>query len=92
MDSHAQLEIRSYANVIGHEIVAKLFPLSWEAFRDYQLNALTLSAPELNVIREIAASGIGSGTVNSMIASHITNGREREECRSKLVRLGLISE
>ncbi len=92
MDSHAQLEIRSYANVIGHEIVAKLFPLSWEAFRDYQLNALTLSAPELNVIREISASGVGSGTVNSMITSHITNGRERDECRSKLVRLGLISE
>ncbi len=86
MDSHAQLEIRSYANIIGYEIVAKLFPLAWEAFSDYHLNALSLSAPELNVIREIASQ---SGTVDSAISSHITNARERDECRAKLDRLGI---
>ena len=41
MDSHAQLEIRSYANIIGNDIVSQLWPLTWEAFletigsRDY---------------------------------------------------------
>lgn len=43
MDPHAQLEIREYANVIGHEIVAKLFPMAWRAFNDYILGAITLS-------------------------------------------------
>ncbi|MHB9041560.1 MAG: FAD-dependent thymidylate synthase, partial [Melioribacteraceae bacterium] len=39
MDSHAQLEIRSYANVIGNEIVSKWCPIAWEAFKDYRMNA-----------------------------------------------------
>lgn len=53
MDSHAQLEIRKYANVIGNEIVAKLFPLSWKAFQDYKLNAITLSARDIEMINFI---------------------------------------
>lgn len=50
MDSHAQLEIRTYANIIGHEIVAKLFPVTWQAFLDYRLNAMTLSAMEQQLL------------------------------------------
>jgi thymidylate synthase (FAD) len=50
MDSHAQLEIRSYANIIGNEIVAKLFPLTWGAFQDYRLNAMTLTARDINML------------------------------------------
>jgi len=53
MDSHAQLEIRSYANVIGNEIVAKLFPLTWGAFQDYRLNAITLTAREIEIFKAI---------------------------------------
>jgi thymidylate synthase (FAD) len=53
MDSHAQLEIRKYANIIGYEIVAKLFPLAWGAFLDYRLNAMTLSARDTHVIQQI---------------------------------------
>ena len=50
MDSHAQLEIRSYANVIGYDIVARLFPLTWAAFEDYRLNAVTLTDRDIAVI------------------------------------------
>jgi len=32
MDDHAQLEIRSYANIIGNEIVSRWCPIAWEAF------------------------------------------------------------
>ena len=46
MDSHAQYEIRQYANVIG-QIVSKWVPLTWEAFLDYRLNAMSLSATEV---------------------------------------------
>ncbi len=58
MDSHAQLEIRSYANVIGNEIVAKWCPLTWSAFNDYHFrrNALLLSARDKAVVAAITAA------------------------------------
>jgi len=56
MDAHAQLEIRSYANVIGHEIVSKLFPLSWGAFLDYKLGAMRFSAIEVDILSNIVAT------------------------------------
>ena len=43
MDSHAQLEIRQYAAAIGEQIMRPLFPLVWEAFVDYRLEAMFLS-------------------------------------------------
>ena len=49
MEEHAQWEIRQYANIIGNEIVAKLYPLVWEAFCDYELNSLTLTQNEMSV-------------------------------------------
>ena len=54
MDSHAQLEFREYANAIGSQIVAKLFPFCWEAFQDYVVNAMTLSAGEIALVRAMA--------------------------------------
>jgi len=63
MDSHAQWEIRQYANIIGNEIVAKIVPLAWAAFNDYhpKRNAMILSARDIEVIKngEFAAEGFG---------------------------------
>jgi thymidylate synthase (FAD) len=56
MDSHAQYEIRQYANTIGNEIVSKLFPLTWESFLEYRLNSLTLSASEVSFLGLIFTS------------------------------------
>jgi thymidylate synthase (FAD) len=53
MDSHAQAEIRSYAYVIGNDIVSKWCPLTWEAFADYKFNAETFSAQELSIVQYI---------------------------------------
>lgn len=50
MDSHAQYEIRQYANVIGHRIVAKWVPFAWEAFLDYRMNSMALSAMEISLL------------------------------------------
>jgi thymidylate synthase (FAD) len=50
MDSHAQFEIRSYANVIGNEIVKKWCPLAWEAFENYRLNSYRFSDIEMKVV------------------------------------------
>jgi thymidylate synthase (FAD) len=50
MDSHAQLEIRSYANIIGEQIVSQLWPITWEAFQDYWLQALSLTRLDCEII------------------------------------------
>jgi thymidylate synthase (FAD) len=50
MDSHAQKEIRDYANVIGTEFIAHLFPMAWQAFLDYRFKAITFSGPETAVM------------------------------------------
>jgi thymidylate synthase (FAD) len=52
MDSHAQLEIRQYANAMA-EFIKKLFPVAYKAFEDYQLNAVTFSAMEMSVINKL---------------------------------------
>ena len=53
MDSHAQFEIRSYAETIGREIVEPLFPLVWEALLDYRVEALTLTRLDRGVIQRL---------------------------------------
>jgi thymidylate synthase (FAD) len=86
MDSHAQHEIRQYANVIGREIVAKLFPLCWEAFEDYTLGAMTLSRLEIEIIRALHA---GASFADVSI---LKNQREWDEFKAKAIRLGIWSE
>ncbi len=53
MEEHSQLEIRSYANIIGNEIVRRWCPLTWEAFLDYNMNCIMLSGNEIHIIRSI---------------------------------------
>lgn len=94
MDSHAQLEIRSYANIIGNEIVAKLFPMTWEAFVDYRLESMQLTRLDILVINELIHHFQFDGPVNQkkfdeQVTSIISNKREREECFTKMVNLGL---
>jgi len=54
MDEHAQLEIRAYANIIGHEIVRRWCPITWQAFLDYRVHSLTLSALEIQIAQRLA--------------------------------------
>jgi len=54
MDSHAQYEIRVFADAIG-EIVADWVPLAWEAFRDYRMGGVFLSAQGLAVVQRLLA-------------------------------------
>jgi thymidylate synthase (FAD) len=98
MDSHAQYEIRSYANVIGNNIVAKWCPIAWEAFKDYRLHATWLSEIELNVIRyflenspEEAKKYLLSLGLLSWESNQIKRSREVIEMEAKLRRLGIDS-
>ena len=51
-DSHAQYEIRAYANVLL-DIVKKWTPLVYEAFEDYRLKSYELSGKALNVVQQL---------------------------------------
>ena len=50
-DSHAQREIRDYANAM-YELVKPHFPLCCEAFEDYIVNGETFSKQEMEVIKD----------------------------------------
>ncbi len=98
MESHAQWEIRQYANVIGQQIVAPLFPAVWEAFADYRLEATTLTRLDREVCRRLAAAGHIPASEADLLAAQdaawagLDRCRERDECRAKLVRLGIVRE
>lgn len=51
-DTHAQYEIRVYAEAIG-SIIEKLFPLSWEAFVDYQQQSKLFTRLDLEALGKL---------------------------------------
>lgn len=95
MDSHAQSEIRQYANVIGNEIVSKWVPYTWEAFLDYRLNALQLSGKEAALIQAINLNKPKAmelleeyNWISSQDGNYKPN-REAREFKDKLIKLGI---
>lgn len=53
LDHHAQVEIRSYGEVM-FSIVKKVCPLAAEAFENHRLNGRSFSAKEVEAIKEMA--------------------------------------
>lgn len=49
MEQGAQQEIRDYANAI-YDLVEPLAPLTMEAFRDFRVNAIQLTGPEIEAL------------------------------------------
>jgi thymidylate synthase (FAD) len=96
MDPHAQWEISQYASTIGRQIVQPLFPLVWEAFVDYRVESVTLGRLEQGVVARLAAAGRFPADEAGFLAAQdagwreLARCRERDECRAKLVRLGLL--
>lgn len=105
MDSHAQQEIREYATVLGEQIIKPLFPLVWEAFEDYRLNASILTGPAKVVIREMVKTGefpASTDAFNLAISrvlpalyeqnseGGLKPNRERGEIQAVLVGMGLM--
>lgn len=75
MDEHAQLEIREYARAM-YDMIKSIVPISCEAFEDYRLNAMHLTALEIQAIK----SGSPLATENK---------REQSEWDEKRATLGL---
>jgi thymidylate synthase (FAD) len=100
MDSHAQHEIRCYATAMGEQIIRPLFPLVWEAFADYRQGAMFLSRLDVELIARLSARLVAAGRARATDEDFLAvqdptwvdlkRSRERDECREKLVRLGLM--
>ncbi len=101
MDEHAQVEIRSYARVMGEQIVRPLFPLVWEAFADFRLGSMQLSRIECEIVQRLMARMTAKGrtvaseedfaAVQEPSWKELARSRERDECRAKLIRLGIFA-
>jgi thymidylate synthase (FAD) len=96
MDSHAQQEIRLFAIAIGEGIVKPLFPLVWEAFLDYRVQAMRLTRLDQEVVQRLAAAGELPASQEAFLAAGdagwkgLQRCRERDECLAKLTALGLV--
>lgn len=98
MERTAQEEIRAYASVIGNEIVARWCPVAWQAFLDYRVNSITLSAQEAELVRSVVAqettSAIERAVAWGWLATDGTTqrpSRERSDAERKLSDLGLAA-
>jgi thymidylate synthase (FAD) len=80
MDAHAQLEIRDYAEAML-ALLQPIVPITVEAWRDYEFEAVHLSRLEARAIRSIATGGTGDLPGD--------NKREQAEWAAKRARLGL---
>lgn len=99
MDSHAQKEIRDYANAIA-EIVQLWVPWTWEAFEDYDFrrSGLLLSRQEVEGLKALLGGIQNDGSpawtpenmqAGALRAAGFGKGREADEFLAKLKRLGV---
>jgi thymidylate synthase (FAD) len=95
MASNAQVEIRSYASVIGNEIVSRWCPMAWEAFVNYRLDGMVLSRIDREIISHLA--GGRKAEAREVAERHgwlehakdgLKRNRERDELAAKLEILG----
>lgn len=104
LDSHAQYEIRQYAEAIAG-IVQEWVPWTWEAFEDYRLKAMTLTRLEIDLVKEVMLAltlGHGPGMTIHLYQKlgwedrkddgTLKMVREREEFRAKAEKLNIPQE
>lgn len=79
IDSHAQYEIRVFADAI-YKLIEPLFPLTIEAFNDYWVNGSEFSKQELDLIKSIfAETNISDETIKGFIEETTIDMSKREK-------------
>jgi len=73
-DSHAQYEIRVYADIIA-SIVEKWVPVTTEAYRDYYQHGCSLSRMEMDALRALL-----SGQTPDLAELGLSGREQREFC------------
>jgi len=101
LDSHAQYEIRVFAEAIS-KLIQPIVPIAYKAFEDYHLKTWSISFGEQAALSEIvdilksSEPMTGAGTdwephlpkmIQEAASRHFSNKREREECIEKLNKL-----
>lgn len=89
MDKHAQKEIREYANVIGHEVVKKWCPLTWEAFEEYTLESIKFGKTEISILKKIF-SNLKNNIID--LKDIPLKGSEEKEFLEKLEKLDILQQ
>jgi thymidylate synthase (FAD) len=93
MDAHAQYEIRQYAGAISN-IVKESVPVAWEAFVDYQLEAVKFSRLEKCALTEIAILAgfkMNPEELDKILEKvGMDNNFEKKETEEKFRNLGII--
>lgn len=75
ISEHAQYEIRVYAQAIL-DLIKPVVPLTIEAFEDYTLNSISLSALDIKALQQILSTVIIEDT---LVDNIFKNKREKEE-------------
>lgn len=88
LDAHAQWEIRQYAEIMA-KMVEALCPIAWQAFRDYRLDAIRLSGPEIEVMGHLMERFHAGLPARIEGYDPRMSSREVELFRAKLVKIGL---
>lgn len=83
LDTHAQAEIRAFAEVVG-QIVERLFPRTWQAFIDYQLESITFSRMELAGLGHVLRQIMSDDDITTAVSASGLAGREAREFTAKL--------
>lgn len=90
LDSHAQYEIRVYAEAMAR-IVKDAMPITYEAFDDYRLNAMTLSKLEISLIKTKRHSfPMQKALAEDIFFQEYQNRGEAREFAEKLEKLNMI--
>lgn len=80
MDQHAQAEIRAYAHAMA-ALIEPLAPVTMQAWRDYDFDAMHLTRLEIDALRRISQGGDAQLETN--------NKREQAEWDTKRATLGI---
>jgi len=91
MDSHAQYEIRVFADAMAR-IVKEAMPIAYAAFEDYQLNGMHLSGPEKVIIAKNNWPMTEAKLQKVALSMLDNNKRETAEFIDKAQQLGLIAK
>jgi thymidylate synthase (FAD) len=83
LDPHAQMEIRVYAEAML-EIIKPLFPLTIEAWEDYDFNAVTFSRMEMDMVRRAIAMSDFRLYMDDILEMNGLSKREIAEFMQKL--------
>jgi len=83
MDSHAQMEIRVFANAL-YELIKPIVPIACEAFEEYSLYAKNLSLAESNTLCNFLKESPVENLLTLIDESDVLSKREKKEMKDKL--------